>query len=173
MNRLLQHLRDGVQADSKRSVDLAQLLEEVVQESKTFKPSPVFECQAVSLSVTADRDRLASVVGHVIRNAQDATPENGKVFVRLQKVNGHAVIEVEDTGCGMDESFMSARLFRPFQTTKGSSGMGIGVYEAREFVRSLGGDVYVDSKPGQGTVFRIHLPYQATVELLRYRQNLH
>jgi len=172
MNRLLQHLRDGAPSESKRSVDLAQLLQEVVRESQAVKPSPVFECQAVSLSVTADRDRLASVVGHVIRNAQDATPENGNVFVRLQKVNGHAVIEVEDTGCGMDESFISARLFRPFQTTKGSSGMGIGVYEAREFVRSLGGDVYVDSKPGQGTVFRIHLPYQVTAELLRYRQNL-
>jgi len=173
MNRLLQHLREGPQAETRRSVDLAQLLDEVVRESQAAKPSPVFECQAVSLSVTADRDRLASVVGHVIRNAQDATPENGKVVVRLQRVNGHAVIEVEDTGCGMDESFMSARLFRPFQTTKGSSGMGIGVYEAREFVRSLGGDVYVNSKPGQGTVFRIHLPYHATAELLRYRQNLH
>ncbi len=173
MNRLLQHLREGPQAETRRSVDLAKLLDEVVRESQAVKPSPVFECQAVSLSVTADRDRLASVVGHVIRNAQDATPENGKVVVRLQRVNGHAVIEVEDTGCGMDESFMSARLFRPFQTTKGSSGMGIGVYEAREFVRALGGDVYVNSKPGQGTVFRIHLPYQATAELLRYRKNLH
>jgi putative PEP-CTERM system histidine kinase len=173
MNRLLQHLRDGPQTESKRSVDMVQLLNEVVRESQAAKPSPVFECQAASLLVTADRDRLASVVGHVIRNAQDATPENGKVVVRLQRVNDHAVIEVEDTGCGMDESFMNGRLFRPFQTTKGSSGMGIGVYEAREFVRSLGGDVYVNSKPGEGTVFRIHLPYQAAAELLRYRQNLH
>ncbi len=173
MNRLLQRLRDGAQVESKRSVDLAQLLEEVVRESQAAKPPPVFECQAVNIAVTADRDRLASVVGHVIRNAQDATPENGKVVVRLQQVNGHAVIEVEDTGCGMDESFINARLFRPFQTTKGSSGMGIGVYEAREFVRSLGGDVHVDSKPGHGTIFRIQLPYQATAELLRYRQNLH
>jgi len=169
----LQRLRDGAQAESKLSVDLAQLLDEVVREAQACKPSPVFECEAMNLSVTANRDRLASVVGHVIRNAQDATPENGKVVVRLQKLNGHAVIEVEDTGCGMDESFMNARLFRPFQTTKGSSGMGIGVYEAREFVRSLGGDVYVDSKPGHGTVFRIHLPYQAAAEMLRYRQNLH
>jgi len=173
MNRLLQRLRDGAHGEFRRSVDLAQLLDEVVRESQAAKPSPVFECQAINLTVTADRDRLASVVGHVIRNAQDATPEHGKVVVRLQQVNGHAVIEVEDNGCGMDESFISARLFRPFQTTKGSAGMGIGVYEAREFVRSLGGEVYVDSLPGKGTVFRIQLPYQATLGLLRYRQNLH
>lgn len=173
MNRLLQCLRDGVHADSKRSIDLAQLLEEVVQESQTVKPSPILECQAMNITVIADRDRLASVLGHVIRNAQDATPADGEVLVRLQKINGHAVVEIKDTGCGMDQAFISARLFRPFQTTKGSSGMGIGVYEAREFVRSLGGDVYVDSKPGQGTVFRIHLPYQVTTDLMRYRQNLH
>ena len=173
MNRLLLRLRDGTQGESRRSFDLAELLDEVVRESQAAKPSPVFVCRAMRLSVTADRDRLASVVGHVIRNAQDATPEHGKVVVRLQQVNGHAVIEVEDTGCGMDESFISARLFRPFQTTKGSAGMGIGVYEAREFVRSLGGEIYVNSMPGKGTVFRIHLPYRATVELLRYQQNLH
>jgi len=173
MNRLLQHLRNGPHTEARRSIDLAQLLDEVVHEARAIKPVPAFECQALNLSVTADRDRLASVVGHVIRNAQDATPENGKVVVRLQQINGHAVIEVEDNGCGMEEAFLSARLFRPFQTTKGSSGMGIGVYEAREFVRSLGGDVYVESKPGQGTVFRIHLPYHATTDLLRYRQNLH
>ncbi|MHB8533830.1 MAG: XrtA/PEP-CTERM system histidine kinase PrsK [Sulfuricaulis sp.] len=173
MNRLLQRLRDGVQAEPNRSVDLAQLLAEVVRDAQAAKPAPVFECDAVNLAVTADRDRLASVVGHVIRNAQDATAENGSVVVRLQKINGHAVIEIEDSGCGMEESFISARLFRPFQTTKGSSGMGIGVYEAREFVRSLGGDVYVDSKPGLGTVFRIHLPYQAAVKFVRHQKNLH
>lgn len=155
-------------------VDLTKLLEEVVRDAQTAKPAPVFECQAGNLTITVDRDRLASVMGHVIRNAQDATPEGGKVIVRLQKVNGHAVIEVEDTGCGMDEAFIQARLFRPFQTTKGKSGMGIGACEAREFVRSLGGDIHVNSKPGAGTVFRIHLPYQISAEPVHYRQqNLH
>jgi putative PEP-CTERM system histidine kinase len=174
MNRLLVRMRDGVQVDSARMINLAKLLEEVVREAQTAKPAPVFECQVMDINVTADRDRLASVMGHVIRNAQDATPEGGKVVVRLQRVNGHAVVEVEDTGCGMDESFIQARLFRPFQTTKGKSGMGIGACEAREFVRSMGGDIHVNSKPGAGTIFRIHLPYHASDEPVRYRQqNLH
>ena len=50
--------------------------------------------------------------------------------------------------------------------------MGIGVYEAREFVRSLGGDIHVESKLGKGTIFRIQLPYQAAVELPHYKRNL-
>jgi putative PEP-CTERM system histidine kinase len=173
MNRLLVRMRDGVQADLKRMVNLAKLLEEVVRDAQASRPAPVLECSTSDMAVTADRDRLASVMGHMIRNAQDATSEDGRVTVRLQKLNGHAVVEVEDTGCGMDEAFIRARLFRPFQTTKGDSGMGIGVHEARELVRSLGGDIQVESKPGKGTIFRIHLPHQPALEPVRYQQNQH
>lgn len=173
MNRLLTRMREGVQADSRRMVNLAKLLEEAVHDARANNPVPVLECAIGDLAVAADRDRLASVMGHVIRNAQDATSEDGRVTVRLHKVNGHAVVEVEDTGCGMDEAFIRARLFRPFQTTKGDSGMGIGVYEAREFVRSLGGDIQVESKPGKGTIFRIQLPHQPALEPVRYQQSQH
>ncbi len=173
MNRLLARLRDGVQGDSKKIVNLAKLLEEVVHDARAVKPVPILECRIGDLTITADRDRLASVMGHVIRNAQEATPEGGRITVRLQKINGNAVVEVEDTGCGMDESFIRARLFQPFQTTKGKSGMGIGAHEAREFVRSLGGDIHVESTPGEGTIFRIHLPHQNVVEPVKYQKNLH
>lgn len=171
MNRLLTRMRDGVQADTNsRMINLAVLLEEVVRDAQAAKPIPVLDCQDKDIAISVDRERLASVMGHVIRNAQDATPESGRVVVRLKKVNGHAIVEVEDTGCGMDEAFIRARLFRPFQTTKGNSGMGIGVYEAREFVRSLGGDVLVQSKSGEGTVFRIQLPYPLANPTIRFRQ---
>ena len=69
-----------------------------------------------------------------------------------------AVIEVRDTGCGMAGDFIRNRLFRPFDSTKGRSGMGIGAYEAREFVRELGGQLDVKSEPGVGTCFQIQLP---------------
>lgn len=173
MNRLLARMREGAQADSKHIINLAGLLEEVVRDAQAAKPAPVLECTVKDMSITADHDRLVSVMGHVVRNAQDATPEDGRVTVRLQRVNGRAVVEVEDTGCGMDEAFIRARLFRPFQTTKGNSGMGIGVYEAREFVRSLGGDIHVESKPGKGTIFRIHLPHLPVLEPVRYQQSQH
>ena len=173
MNRLLAHLRVGTETNSKRSIDLASLLEEVVRDAQATRPAPVLECLAQDISIAADRDRLASVVGHVIRNAQEATPENGQIVVRLQKKNGHAVVEVEDTGCGMDETFIQAQLFRPFQTTKGSSGMGIGTYEVREFVRALGGDIAVASRPGVGTTFCIHLPYEIAIVPVKYRQGVH
>ena len=111
--------------------------------------------------MTVERDRLADVLGHVIQNAQEATPADGKVEVILQNNDAMAVIDVIDTGCGMDDEFVRTRLFRPFDSTKGRSGMGIGAYEAREFVRGLGGQLDVRSEIGAGTRFRIQLPLSA------------
>jgi signal transduction histidine kinase len=58
----------------------------------------------------------------------------------------------------MEDKFIKERLFRPFQTTKGNAGMGIGVYETREYVTSLNGSLKVNSKLGEGTIFTISIP---------------
>lgn len=70
----------------------------------------------------------------------------------------YARLTVEDTGSGMSPDFVKERLFKPFDTTKGSKGMGIGAYQVREYVAGLGGRVKVDSVPGRGTVFALWLP---------------
>jgi signal transduction histidine kinase len=58
----------------------------------------------------------------------------------------------------MDKAFIRDRLFRPFDSTKGKAGMGIGVYEARDYIHKLGGDLEVISRVGEGTTFRARLP---------------
>lgn len=63
-----------------------------------------------------------------------------------------------DDGSGMTDDFVRDRLFKPFDTTKGSKGMGIGAYQAREYVRSIGGRIEVDSEAGRGTCMRVLLP---------------
>jgi putative PEP-CTERM system histidine kinase len=160
MNRLLAHLRgDGAQQDGNREVDLSQLLLELSDLNGEITPATMIECDNPGLVVNANPDRLASVIGHVIQNARDATPNDGRITVRLRRDERYAIVEVEDNGCGMDEAFIRDRLFRPFDTTKGASGMGVGAYETREYVRSLGGHVDVASQPGKGTRFRLHIPY--------------
>ena len=57
----------------------------------------------------------------------------------------------------MSEEFLRERLFKPFETTK-ADGMGIGVFEMREYIHALGGDVQVESTEMTGTRFRISLP---------------
>ena len=158
MTRLMEDLRSGVLTEQARRVELGELCAELVRRTATRRPAPRLDVSDREIEVILDRDRLLDVLEHVVRNAQDATPEDGTVSVIVRRAAQHAVIEVADTGIGMDAEFIRTRLFRPFDTTKGKEGMGIGAYEAREFVRKCGGSVDVESAPGRGTRFIIRLP---------------
>jgi putative PEP-CTERM system histidine kinase len=159
MNRLLEHLRsDSMQVQETRSLELCAMLQEVVQEMSSGRPSPSLDCQATGIHILADKDRCGAIIGHLIRNAQDATPDDGRIIVRLFRRDAKAIVEVQDTGSGMDKAFIRDRLFRPFDSTKGKAGMGIGVYEARDYIHKLGGDLEVISRVGEGSTFRARLP---------------
>lgn len=109
------------------------------------------------VSARGHEERIERVLGHVVQNALDATPLEGRVLLRLQRTGSNAQVEVEDTGCGMTQEFMDQRLFKPFQTTK-AAGMGIGAYESYQYLQELGGKINVESAPGRGTQVRILLP---------------
>lgn len=157
MRRLLEQLQRGVAEPSPSRVSLAAVLNEVVAETAARRPVPVLD-MSEDCMIRADRDKLAMVISHAVRNAQDATPADGEVTVRLYARDGQVHIEIVDTGSGMDADFVQSRLFRPFDTTKGASGMGIGAYQIREYVQSLGGRVEVDSQPGFGTRLALVIP---------------
>lgn len=159
MNRLLLQLRGGAPGARSARVDLEGLLQDLIRDAAQREPTPVLEVEGhVTGRVMADVDRLTAVIDNVIRNAQEATDRSGQIRVRLRELDREVVIEVADTGIGMDDAFIRDRLFRPFDSTKGLAGMGIGAYDCREYVRSLGGQVEVTSQPGEGTCFRIRLP---------------
>jgi signal transduction histidine kinase len=82
-----------------------------------------------------------------------------RVGARLDDAGALAAVEVDitDTGEGMSEDFMRERLFKPFDSTK-SAGMGIGVFESREYITELGGLLEVTSEPALGTTFKVVLP---------------
>jgi putative PEP-CTERM system histidine kinase len=165
MNRLLAHLQsDNLQPQEAEDIELCALLGDVVKTMSNGRPVPSLDCQAEGIPLNADRDRFAAIIGHLIRNAQDATPDDGQIIVRLFKGASHAIIEVQDTGHGMDKEFIQNRLFRPFDSTKGKSGMGIGAYESRDYVKKLGGDIEVISRVGEGTMFRVRLPISGVSE---------
>ncbi len=160
MNRLLAQLRKGRAAGAAaEAVDLGEVAGEALRAAGGRRPEPRLRLEAGRLRVRAERDRLAAVIGHLVRNAQEATAAEGTVEVRVARGgDGMALLEVADSGCGMDQRFIRERLFRPFDTTKGNAGMGVGVYETREFVTACGGRLEVESEPGRGTVFRMRLP---------------
>ncbi len=164
MHRLMEQLRQGMRGEQRVAVVLDELLLDTVAQRSKQQPVPGADHLEPGLVVEADRERLATVFGHIVQNAQEATRAEGRVVIRLRHANGRAEIEVEDNGVGMTPEFIRERLFRPFDSTKGLTGMGVGAFESRELVRALGGDIRVDSTPGAGTVFRIWLPCRKMVQ---------
>jgi putative PEP-CTERM system histidine kinase len=162
MTRLIEQLRSPDKLGATRPVRLLPLLQAVAERAASRPPglqcSLPAEDDRSAHAVRADADRLGAVLDHVVRNAQDATGGGGHVALDLAMESGWARIAVQDDGPGMDMVFVRERLFRPFDSTKGSKGMGIGAYQTREYVRQLGGEVEVQSAPGAGTRFLIKLP---------------
>lgn len=157
MNRLMLQLRAGTApVENARPVDLEVLVRRVCAAKATDQSRIELELTA-GVTTVGHEDRLEHVIGHLVQNAIDATLAGGHVSVRVQRNRGAAVIEVADTGIGMSPEFVRERLFKPFQTTK-PGGMGIGVYESSQYVAGLGGQMTIDSEPGEGTRVRVLLP---------------
>ena len=159
MKQLLLKLRRDETPDVAAPLALDQLLARAVDGCAALRPKPTLELRGAGLTVLANWQRLERVIGHLIQNAVEATPRDGKVAVKLLRAGDTAVIELSDTGHGMTEEFIRDRLFKPFESTK-AAGMGIGVFESREYMREVGGQLEVISVQGKGTTFRVTLPLQ-------------
>jgi putative PEP-CTERM system histidine kinase len=162
MKKVMRQLQRRGNDRTKGKIDVGELVEEAVTQCSERQPAPQLNSGPVNCRLDADRDRFTMVLVHLIKNAQDATPDDGKVEIDATHSDGRLQIAIADTGSGMTRDFIRDRLFRPFDSTKGSQGMGIGAYQAREFVRGLGGELFVESVVNQGTTVSISLPTSPT-----------
>ncbi len=158
INECSRKLRSGESMKEESTLlPMDMLLQHAMVAYSAARPKPEIEILDGGLEVRANWTRLERVIGHLIQNAIDATSKDGQVLVRLFRQENTAIIEVKDTGHGMSEEFIRERLFKPFDSTK-SAGMGIGVFEIREYVLELEGRLEVVSQPSKGTTFRVILP---------------
>jgi putative PEP-CTERM system histidine kinase len=106
----------------------------------------------------AEVDSLAleQAVGHLLQNAVEASRGGEAITVRVSRAGSEIAIAIADNGCGMEAGFIRDQLFQPFASTK-KSGFGIGAFEAKALVTAMGGRLDVESSPGKGTKFTIHL----------------
>jgi two-component system cell cycle sensor histidine kinase/response regulator CckA len=128
--------------------------------------------------VRADNNQIFNVILNLVRNARDAMPAGGKLTIRTrnvaeresQKMSGvagfttgeYVLIEVQDTGTGMNPEVM-AKIFEPFFTTKGvGKGTGLGLASVYGIVKQSGGFILPESEIGKGTTFKIYLPRYVT-----------
>lgn len=112
--------------------------------------------------VRADPGQVQQVILNLSVNARDAMPEGGTLTLATTLVDGeggpHVVLQVSDTGCGMDAA-TKAQLFEPFFTTKElGKGTGLGLATVHGIVSQSGGRVSVESEPGRGSTFRVYFP---------------
>jgi putative PEP-CTERM system histidine kinase len=162
MRRVMRQLKHG-NADSKiKLTALKFIASAAVDRCSANKPVPRLALNGVDANILVDPEEFTMVLAHLVRNAQDASASDGVVSVSLNQSDGNAIVKIADNGAGMTAEFIRDRLFRPFDSTKGTQGMGIGAYQARAFVRKLGGELNVESVPGEGTTISMTLPLSAS-----------
>ncbi|HVP38554.1 MAG TPA: response regulator [Candidatus Saccharimonadales bacterium] len=164
-----------------RAVNLSELVREVahlLEISISKKAELHYDFQAHLPPVAADAGQLCQVLMNLILNASEALEgQEGTITVSTRAVDAEQAaadrapgsplpegalvcLEVRDTGCGMDAE-TQARIFDPFFTTK-FTGRGLGLAAVLGIVRGHGGAIRIESRPGQGTAFRIYLPADAS-----------
>jgi len=106
----------------------------------------------------ADRTLLGQVLVNLVRNALDAMEGGGTLSARTSRRGDRLAITIADTGCGMGPEELE-KISTPFYTTKApGKGTGLGLSVSFSIVRSLGGELYVQSAPGRGSSFTVLLP---------------
>jgi len=114
-------------------------------------------------SIQADEGQIEQVLLNLAVNSRDAMSRGGKLIIQTANAakaagSNHVILAVSDTGCGMDTA-TQLRVFEPFFTTKESGrGTGLGLSIVSSIVKQNGGKIELDTKPGEGTTFKIYLP---------------
>ncbi|MCT2399513.1 sensor histidine kinase [Novosphingobium mangrovi (ex Huang et al. 2023)] len=115
--------------------------------------------QGESLPAIAEFRRVLQVLLNLIGNAVRYSPENSRIWIRLEDVGDRARVIVADQGPGVSEE-QQARMFEKFERLgrSGDGGTGLGLYISRSLAHAMGGDLTVDSAPGQGARFTLEVP---------------
>lgn len=172
MARLVEDLRTlslaeaGVLPLEMRQVNLAELLEDIRTTFSGQTEAAGVELHTevnADLTLAADPDRLNQVLINLTANALRYTPQGGQITITASQSSDGIQIEVTDTGQGIDPQHLPHIFERFYRADKSrthadGSGHGLGLPIARQLIRAHGGDITVQSQPGQGTTFTIMLP---------------
>lgn len=138
-----------------KSVDLVTVVRETAQiVRKSFEAQIEIQVELPErLTVLGDAAGLSQVLMNLCTNARDAMPNGGLLRIEVRREGPHAVVRVSDTGIGMDREIIE-KCFDPFFTTKPiGKGTGLGLSTAYGIIKSHGGSINIQSRPGAGTSF--------------------
>ena len=159
MDHLLSQLKkEQLTTHNQSLINLVDIIKDVAIQQNANKPNLQLITNLDNIEIVGETQKITAIFSHLVQNAQEATADDGFIKVILSTDNQEAIIKIIDNGTGMDNKFIAERLFKPFDTTKGNAGMGIGVYEARDYIMKHDGSCNVESALGVGTTFIIKLP---------------
>lgn len=155
-----------------RAADLAGILDEAVRMARpaaaTREITLTFDAPGDAYRTFGDPSRLQQVIGNVLGNAIKFTPERGRIEVRLLREENWAVIEVSDSGRGIEPAllpFVFDRFRQGTDSMERQGGLGLGLAITRHLVEMHGGTVSAASEgPGKGATFTIRLPIHEAAE---------
>jgi signal transduction histidine kinase len=146
------------------TLDLSKLLAEVEESFRCLfedKDIKFMSGIAAGLNVKADRILILRVISNLLDNAAKNTPPGGSVSLAAIKQNNWVIITVGDTGAGIQPEHQP-HIFERFYKVPGSSGAnngyGLGLAISKSIINSIGGEISVQSEPGEGSTFIIKLP---------------
>lgn len=157
---------DAQRPIEKRRVDLLILASDAVHDARAVAPTRTISLEVLdgpgTPEVMGDEARLRQVLGNLVANALQHTPESAPVILRVGTSGADAVLEVQDAGPGMSAAD-AQRVFERFyradaSRTRASGGAGLGLSIVDSLVRAHGGRVSVTTAPGRGCCFRVELP---------------
>jgi|SRR5215211_1644130 len=140
-------------------VDMARLVEQAygafAEEARRREINYRRDIRAHPVLVS-DGDRVLQIISNLLANAFRWTPDGGTIGLAMSGENGRVEVAVSDSGPGIEPA-VRERIFRPFWSRDGR-GTGLGLAIARELAVALGGDIDLESVPGEGSEFRLLLP---------------
>jgi histidine kinase len=172
MARLVQDLALVSQVEARAvALHLRPLDPQALLEAAAERFLPAFQAKGVALEVLspsasppvlADEERVLQVLANLLSNALRHTPKGGEVRLRAERGAGEVLFSVEDTGPGIPEEHLP-RIFERFyridpSRSRKDGGTGVGLTVAKGLVEAMGGRIWAESRPGQGSAFRFTLP---------------
>lgn len=148
-----------------QEVDLVEVTDGVIEIFSmvaSLKKIRIREMKPEKMMVNADIDMLKTVVRNLLSNAIKFSKENSEVLVKMEEVDGMAVVSVQDYGCGISEEGQKKLLHTDthFSTfgTNNEEGSGLGLLLCKDFVVKNGGKLWFTSKEGEGSIFSFSIP---------------
>lgn len=159
----ISRLESGKLQIDRHVFDLSALIQEMISEAELTVSSHIFHFNnSELLEISADRDKIGSVISNLISNAVKYSPRGKTITINYQTVDGAVIVKVHDEGIGIPAQHLGKLFDRYYRVksdhTQHISGFGIGLYLSAEIIHRHGGKIWAESEVGTGSTFYFSLP---------------